>query len=148
MSPLASQATVPFSSSGVWLCRLAGGFRCSLSGFSTVLAQPLMTFFSDPASFAPQSLRPFYASLLRAWRAIQGSFFSSSALVVCSSQYVDPVAVDSVSTKSCYVLLFSLSPCTLPPHVCLRFLPFMAPLIGSPPEPLCIFYLWMGMFLM
>ena len=55
--------------------------------------------FSNPASFAPERLPPFYASLLRAWRAIQGSSSSSSGLVVGSSHHVDPVAVDSVSTN-------------------------------------------------
>ncbi|XP_068718533.1 uncharacterized protein [Montipora capricornis] len=82
--------------------------------------------FSNPASFAPERLPPFYASLLRAWGAIQGSSSSSSSLVVGSSQHVDPVAVASVSTKSCYVLLLSLSPCI--PHCVSKFSPIYGPI--------------------
>ena len=83
--------------------------------------------FSNPASFAPERLPPFYASLLRAWGAIQGSSSSSSSsLVVGSPQHVDPVAVASVSTKSCYVLLLSLSPCI--PHCVSKFSPIYGPI--------------------
>ena len=82
--------------------------------------------FSNPASFAPERLPPFYASLLLAWRAIQGSSSSSSGLVVGSSHHADPVAVDSVSTKRCYVLLLSLSPCI--PHCVSKFSPIYGPI--------------------
>ena len=82
--------------------------------------------FSNPTSFAPERLPPFYAFLLRAWGAIQGSSSSSSSLVVGSSQHVDPVAVASVFTKSCHVLLLSLSPCI--PHCVSEFSPIYGPI--------------------
>ena len=52
--------------------------------------------------------------------------YHSLAVVVGSSQHVDPVAVDSVSTKSCYVLLLFLTPCT--PHCVSKFSPIYGPI--------------------
>ena len=51
--------------------------------------------------------------------------YHSLAVVLSSSQHVDPVAVDSVSTKSCYVLLLSLTPCT---PIVSKFSPIYGPI--------------------
>ena len=71
-------------------------------------ASPL-DVFSDPFSFNPDVLPPFYAALLKAWHAVRGSG-SSSGLVVASSS-TSPIPVDSVTCKLCYQLLLSLNPC-------------------------------------
>ena len=58
--------------------------------------------------------------------AFSSLIMHSLAVVVGSSQHVDLVAVDSVSTKSCYVLLLSLTPCT--PHCVSKFSPIYGPI--------------------
>ena len=76
-------------------------------------------FFSDPFSFNPDVLPPFYTALLKAWRALGGSG-SPSGLVVASSS-TSHVPVDSITCKSCYQLLLSLNPCR--PHCVAKFRP-------------------------
>ena len=79
-------------------------------------ATPLEVF-SDPFSFDPDVLPPFYAALLKAWHALGGSG-SPSGLVVASSS-ARPISVESITCKLCYQLLLSLNPC--PPHCILKF---------------------------
>jgi len=75
--------------------------------------------FADPFAFSPEVLPPFYASLLKSWRALLGSS-SSSGLVVGSSASAI-IRADSLSTKSCYQLLLLLNPCR--PHCTTKFYP-------------------------
>ena len=79
-------------------------------------ASPLEVF-SDPFSFDPDVLPPFYAALLKAWRALGGSG-SPSGLVVASST-ARPISVESITCKLCYQLLLSLNPCR--PHCIVKF---------------------------
>ena len=75
--------------------------------------------FADPFAFSPEVLPPFYASLLKSWRALLGSS-SSSGLVVGSSASAI-IRADSLSTKSWYQLLLLLNPCR--PHCIAKFYP-------------------------
>ena len=79
-------------------------------------ASPL-DLFSDPFSFNPEVLPPFYAALLTAWRALGGSG-SPSGLVVASSSS-SPIPAVSFTCKSCYQLLLCLNPCR--PHCIAKF---------------------------
>lgn len=79
-------------------------------------ASPLEVF-SDPFNFDPDVLPPFYAALLKAWRALGGSG-SPSGLVVASSM-TRPIPVESITCKLCYQLLLSLNPCR--PHCVVKF---------------------------
>ena len=79
-------------------------------------ATPLQVF-SDPFNFVPDVLPPFYAALLNAWHALQGSGSSSGLSIASSSPH--PVPVNDVSCKLCYQLLLSLNPCQ--PHCMSKF---------------------------
>ena len=97
---------------GQWVKR----FASSLSGWVPLMsfwfrscfdASPLEVF-SDPISFAPSLLPPFYRSLLTAWQGLGGSFSLSRRSLVFGS--LCPHFVSSVScmtTKSCYLYLLS-----------------------------------------
>lgn len=78
-----------------------------------------MQVFSDPFSFDPDVLRPFYAALLKAWRALDGSG-SPNGLVIASSS-ASPIPVNVITCKQCYQLLLSFNPCT--PHCVVKFRP-------------------------
>ena len=76
--------------------------------------------FSDPFSFSPSCLPPFYKSLLIAWRALDGSFSVSRRSLVFGSlcpHFCSPVS--SMSTKSCY--LYLLSENVVQPHCVMKF---------------------------
>ncbi|XP_078355512.1 uncharacterized protein LOC144656140 [Oculina patagonica] len=79
-----------------------------------------MQVFSDPFSFDPDVLPPFYAALLKAWRALDGSG-SPNGLVIASSS-ASPIPVNVITCKQCYQLLLSFNPCT--PHCVVKFRPF------------------------
>ena len=76
--------------------------------------------FSDPFSFSPSCLPPFYKSLLIAWRGLDGSFSVSRRSLVFGSlcpHFCSPVS--SMSTKSCY--LYLLSENVVQPHCVMKF---------------------------
>jgi len=79
--------------------------------------------FSSPVSYSADLLPPFYACLLRAWRALGGSS-SPSGLALSSGSGSAPVS--SVSCKSCYQTLLSLNYCQ--PHCDAKFQPVFGPL--------------------
>ena len=79
--------------------------RCSLVQFPLLLT----------------SIPPFYAGLLRAWRALAGS---SSRLVVSSGSGF--ISVSSISCKLSYQSLLSLNHCQ--PHCVAKFQPVFGPL--------------------
>lgn len=85
--------------------------------FQSCLNASPLAVFSDPFSFDPDVLPPFYAALLKAWCALGGSG-SPSRLVVASSMAC-PISVDSITCKLCYELLLSLNPCH--PHRVSKF---------------------------
>ena len=64
--------------------------------------------FSFPSLFPSHRLPPFYATLLKAWKAV-GGCSSNDSLVVGILASNGPSSVAS-SCKSCYELLLSLNP--------------------------------------
>ena len=109
---------------GQWVKR----FASSLSGWVPLMsfwfrscfdASPLEVF-SDPISFAPSLLPPFYRSLLTAWQELGGSFSVSRRFLIFGS--LCPHFVSSVScmtTKSCYFYLLSEN--VVQPHCVMKF---------------------------
>ena len=75
---------------------------------------------SQPFAFSPNRLPPFYADLLLAWRALNGTD-SPGGLVVRSPRDNIQLQALSFSCKSCYQLLLSINPCT--PHCIEKFRP-------------------------
>ena len=73
--------------------------------------------FTQPFQYAPSRLPLFYASLIRTWRALQGS--SSPAGLTVGTQPRLPAK--TFSCKTCYELLLSLHPCV--PHCVTKFRP-------------------------
>ena len=111
---------------GQWVKRFASSSACWIS-FLTFWcrvhfnASPLEVF-SNPFSFSPRALPPFYHSLLLAWRNLGGSFSSSrNSLVYGSSSCHASSAVSNMSTKICY--LYLLSENISPPHCVTKFAP-------------------------
>ena len=98
------------SSPSGWIETMSYWFQSCLN------ANPLV-IFSDPFSFDPDVLPPFYAALSKAWRALGGSGYPSR-LVVASSM-ARPISVDSITCELCYELLLSLNPCR--PHCVSKF---------------------------
>ena len=104
-----------------------GRFASSPSGWIGLMSYWFLSFFdasplevfSDPFRFDPAIMPPFYAALLKAWRALGGSG-SPSGLVVASSA-AHPVSVGSITCKLCYQLLLSMNPCH--PHCVAKFSP-------------------------
>ena len=75
--------------------------------------------FSCPSLLSPSALPPFYASLLRAWRELQGSLVSGELVV--GSGIARPLPLAGLTCKSCYKLLLNLYPCE--PHCVSKFKP-------------------------
>ena len=64
--------------------------------------------FAAPYSFRLGDLTPFYKSVVVAWRELGGPFSAScSSLVVGSADPLFCVPVSSMTTRSCYLYLFS-----------------------------------------
>ena len=76
--------------------------------------------FARPYAFSPDQLPPFYADLLTAWRALNGSI-SPAGLIVRSPRDNLHLEVSSFSCKSCYLLLLLINPCQ--PHCVAKFHP-------------------------
>ena len=93
--------------------------------FSSRLAAPRHLVYSAPLCFSPDSLPPFYRSLLTAWRACKGSL-SASSLGIGSG--IDFCPVSTMSTKSAY--LFPLSENAVSPHCEEKFFPCLVLFIG------------------
>lgn len=75
---------------------------------------------SRPLAFPPDRLPPFYAALLKAWIALNGSV-SSGGLVVRSLADNNALPVSSFTCKSCYQLSLAINPCR--PHCVDKFAP-------------------------
>lgn len=82
--------------------------------------------FSSPVSFASDVLPPFYAGLLKAWRALGGSSSPSGLVISSGSGFL---SVSSVSCKLSYQSLLSLNRCQ--PHCVAKFQPVFGPLDWS-----------------
>ena len=86
--------------------------RCFVSSpslwVSFLLAALPHLVFSAPICFSPDSLPPFYRSLLTAWRACKGSLTVPSLSV---GSGIDFCPVSSKSTKSAYLFLLSENFC-------------------------------------
>ena len=94
--------------------------------FSHWLEASPLEVFSDPFSFGPWVLPPFYKSLLFAWHKLDGSFsVSRNSLVFGSSSCHVCCSVSNMSTKLCYQYLLSEN--MVPPHCVEKF----APTFGS-----------------
>ena len=78
-----------------------------------------MEVFSDPFSFPPNRLPPFYAALLKAWRDCGGSVTNGQLTIGSLSSA--PLAASSFTCKSSYQLLLDLHPCH--PHCIDKFFP-------------------------
>ena len=74
--------------------------------------------FSQPDVFSPDCLPPFYAALLRAWRALNGTA-TPQGLVTRSSDGSPDLPIFSSTCKSCYLLGLALNPCR--PHCVDKF---------------------------
>ena len=96
--------------------------------FRDRLAATPFEIFSQPCRFSLTCLRPFYASLLRAWIALRGSSLSSELAVGVGSSGPPQLAAD-ISCKSCYALLLELNP--VQPHCVAKFGPSFGPLDWS-----------------
>ena len=94
--------------------------------FSSRLAAPPHLVFSAPLCFSPDSLPPFYRSLLTAWRACKGSLTASSLGI---GSGIDFCPVSTMSTKSAY--LFLLSENDVSPHCEEKFFPLFGSLYWS-----------------
>ena len=94
--------------------------------FSSRLAAPPHLVFSAPLCFSPDSLPPFYRSLLTAWRACKGSLTASSLGI---GSGIDFCPVSAMSTKSAY--LFLLSENAVSPHCEEKFFPLFGSLYWS-----------------
>ena len=100
-----------FSSSNGWISLLTFWF------FDRFGVGPSVVF-ADPFRFCPDLLPAFYRSLLYAWRLIGGAS-SPSGLVIGSLTTSGPLGIDAISSKVCYNLLLSMSPCD--PHCIIKF---------------------------
>ena len=94
--------------------------------FSSRLAAPPHLVFSAPLCFSPDSLPPFYRSLLTAWRACKGSLTTSSLGI---GSGIDFCPVSTMTTKSAY--LFLLSENAVSPHCEEKFFPLFGSLYWS-----------------
>ena len=94
--------------------------------FSSRLAAPPHLVFSAPLCFSPDTLPPFYRSLLTAWRACKGSLTASSLGI---GSGIDFCPVSTMTTKSAY--LFLLSENAVSPHCEEKFFPLFGSLYWS-----------------
>ena len=77
---------------------------------------------SDPYSYSPRVLPPFYQSFLQAWRSLDSSFSASrNSLVYGSSSCPVSSPVSFMSTKACYHFLLSEN--MVSPHCVQKFEP-------------------------
>ena len=76
--------------------------------------------FSAPLPFLSARLPPFYAAVLDAWKALDGSV-STNGLVVRSVRDSIQLPASSFSCKSCYQLCLLVHPCR--PHCVIKFRP-------------------------
>ena len=76
------------------------------------------TVFSQPLAFSPVGLPPFYAALLQAWKALNGSI-TPNGFAVCSFADNVSLLVSSFSCKLCYQLGLAINPCR--PHCVHKF---------------------------
>ena len=101
------------SSPSGWVSFMSFWFRSCFD------ASPLEVF-SDPSSFAPSLLPPFYGSLLTAWQKLGVSFSVSHRSLVFSSLCPHLVSlVSCMTTKSCYSYLLSEN--VVQPHCVMKF---------------------------
>ena len=103
-----------------------GLFHGFLVFFNLGLPLLRISFFSAPLCFSPDSLPPFYRSLLTAWRACKGSLTASSLGI---GSGIDFCPVSAMSTKSAY--LFLLSENAVSPHCQEKFFPLFGSLYWS-----------------
>ena len=95
--------------------------------FSSCFGVTPLDVFSRPWDFDPRPLPRFYASLLLAWRSLDGSFsMACSSLVMGSSCPHSLTPVGGMTTKSCYQYLLSEN--LHSPHCVVKFLPAFGPL--------------------
>ena len=92
---------------------------------SSLLDPPPRLVFSAPLCFSPDSLPPFYRSLLTAWRACKGSLTASS---LGNGSRIDFCPVSAL-TKPTY--LFLLSENAVSPHCEEKFFPLLGSLYWS-----------------
>ena len=78
-----------------------------------------MEVFSDLFGFPSGLLPPFYAALLQAWCASDGSAVNGELTIGSLSS--SPLVASSLSCKSSYQLLLDLHPCR--PHCVVKFFP-------------------------
>ena len=95
--------------------------------FKSCFDESPLKVFSDPFSFTPSLLPPFYKSLLIAWREVDGSFSVSRRSLVFGSlcpHFCSPISL--MTAKTCYQYL--LSEHVVTPHCVLKFAPVFGPL--------------------
>ena len=90
--------------------------------FFSVFNCSVLDVFSRPFAYSPLALPPFYQSLLLSWRSVNGSFsVPCSCLVMGSQSSEHAMSAVSMSAKSCYSYLLSVS--LSPPHCVAKFRP-------------------------
>ena len=104
-----------FSSSNGWISLLTFWF------FDRFGVGPSVVF-ADPFRFSPDLLPAFYRSLLYAWRLIGGAS-SPTGLVIGSLATSGPLSIAIITSKVCYNLLVSMSPCAPATWFSLFFFP-------------------------
>ena len=77
-----------------------------------------MSAFSAPAVLSSVGLPPFYAALLDAWKALDGSTSQNGLVVRSLAHNVDLLAL-SFTCKTCYQLGLLINPCR--PHCIAKF---------------------------
>ena len=123
-----------FSLVAQWIKRFASSPSSWVSFMSfwfqlAFVATPLQVF-SHPYRFSPDSLSPFYQSLLLSWRALGGAVLPvRSVLAMGSLSPHSRCPVTDMTTKSCY--LYLLSENMAPPHCVDKFFPSFGVLYWS-----------------
>jgi len=79
-----------------------------------------MSVFSAPSAFSPAGLPSFYAAVLNAWKALNGSASPNGLVVRSLVENVD-LSASSFSCKLCYQLSLLNHPCR--PHCVTKFRP-------------------------
>ena len=95
--------------------------------FFSVFNCCVLDVFSRPFAFSPLALPLFYQSLLLSWHSVNGSFLvPHSCLVMGSRSSEHAMSAVSMSAKSCYLYLLSVS--VSPPHCVAKFRPMFGDL--------------------
>ena len=107
-----------------WVRRFVSSSACWVSlasfWFQSRLNASFVDVLSQPFSFDPKVLPPFYRILLLAWRALDGSLSTSrSSLVIGSFSAHQLTPYSSLSAKFCY--LFLLTDDLPTPHCVVKF---------------------------